>query len=140
MRTAAELFPNEADEELKDGSFYGPADYNVIVNEFGNVLLSVEDDDYQGDTRTLLEKDGKYGWLQFGWGSCSGCDALQACNHIVEIQTLMDELHKSIKWFDTKAECLAFFQTHDWEGDYSWHDENQKKFVADAIKLLSEQL
>lgn len=139
MKTAAELFPTYAEEEKKDGSFYGPGDYQPILNEFGEILLQVDDEGYQGDTRVLYLSNGKYGWLQFGWGSCSGCDALQASNHISEIQVLMDELFKSIKWFDSKEEALKFFQEHDWEGDYSWNRKEQKQFVKKCIHyFLSE--
>lgn len=34
--------------------------------------------DYQGDYAAIVEKDGKVGLTIIGYGSCSGCDALQA--------------------------------------------------------------
>lgn len=46
-------------------SFY---DYNPIVNHFGNVVVRVDDDDYQGNTRVLYKNGDIYGLLLFGWG------------------------------------------------------------------------
>lgn len=34
--------------------------------------------DYQGDYAAIVEKDGQVGFVIIGYGSCSGCDALQA--------------------------------------------------------------
>ena len=79
-------------ETLYPNFSYCESDYQPIVDSFGNVLIQVDDADYQGDTRVLYEKDGKYGYLNFGWGSCSGCDALQACCNIEEIQELINSL------------------------------------------------
>ena len=53
-----------------------------------------------------------------------------------EIDELIKELHRSIKWFDIKEECLQWFQTHDWEGDYSWPEVEQKRFVEEVIAYL----
>ena len=77
MKTAAQLFPEAIDPE--DGRFLSwKTDYTSILNQFGYIVIKVDDDDYQGDSRVLYEgyKD-EVGYLQFGWGSCSGCDALQ---------------------------------------------------------------
>ena len=60
--------------------YYSEGDYDPMVNAFGNVVVRVDDDDYQGDTRVLYNNDGKIGYLVFGWGSCCCCDALQSCN------------------------------------------------------------
>jgi hypothetical protein len=111
-------------------------DYQPIIDAFGTVALQIDDEDYQGDSRILYECDGKIGYLQFGWGSCSGCDALQACNTIEEVQELIQQLESEIKWFDDKREALVFFKNHDWEGDYSYCYPEQKTFVDQVIELL----
>jgi hypothetical protein len=33
-------------------------------------------------------------------------------------------------------ELLEYFNKHDWEGDYSYHDEETKEFVEKAKVLL----
>lgn len=58
----------------------GPSSYQPIMDSFGNIILQVDDNDYQGDSRLLYREDDRIGFLQFGWGSCSGCDSLQACH------------------------------------------------------------
>ncbi|MFA5322051.1 MAG: hypothetical protein WC373_05200 [Smithella sp.] len=135
MKTAKELYPDILDKE--DGYFFSTGDYEPILKSFGEVKIQVDDKDYQGDSRVLYKKDNKYGYLQFGWGSCSGCDALQACDSYKAIDDLICQLNESIKWFDSKEEALKFFQSHDWDGDYSTNSEEQKQFVLQCIKELS---
>ena len=115
-------------------------DYDPMLKAFGKIVIQVDDHDYQGDSRLLYDEYGRIGYLMFGWGSCSGCDALQACDTIDEVQELCDELQDSIKWFDDKKSALEWFENHDWEGDFSYHDENTKKFIQMAkIYLLEEK-
>jgi hypothetical protein len=128
---ARSLYPEYASE---DGSFYGPSNYQPIIDSFGKVLIQVDDSDYQGDTRVILEKDGKFGWLNFGWGSCSGCDSLQACNSYSDIERLINDLRGSIKWYDSYEDLRKYFQEKDWELEYSWHAAEQKQFIQRVIE------
>lgn len=125
MSTSKILYP---DYGIDNETFYGPSSYQPIIDSFGDALIQVDDDDYQGDTRILLEKDGKFGWLNFGWGSCSGCDALQACTTHNEVDSLINELKDSIKWYDSIEDLKKYFSTKDWSLDYSWN-EKQKEFI-----------
>jgi hypothetical protein len=121
-----------------NGEEYVSTSYGDIVNGFGSVLLEVTDGDYQGDSRFLLKDGERVGWLQFGWGSCSGCDALEACDSKADFDELAASLKSEVKWFDSKKAALKFFEEHDWEADYSWHDDEQKQFVAQAKELLAK--
>lgn len=112
-------------------------DYQPMLDAFGRIVIQVDDIDYQGDSRLLYDEDGKIGILIFGWGSCSGCDALQACDTFEELQELCDTLQNNIKWFDDKKQALEWFNTHDWQGDYSWCAEETKEFVNKCIDYLS---
>lgn len=114
---------------------YGTGSYQPMVDSFGRVILQVDDHDYQGDTRVLYEKDGLYGLLIFGWGSCSGCDALQACTCIEDAENLRARLESSIDW-KSASELLNYVLTHDWEGDYSGSSSEAKEFVEKAKELL----
>jgi hypothetical protein len=109
-------------------------DYGPMIDAMGIILVQSEDGSSQGDTRVLLEKDGKFGYLCFGWGSCSGCDALQACSNWDDVQELYDSLASQVKWFDGAREALEWFKTHDWESDYS-RDET---FIRECLILLEE--
>jgi hypothetical protein len=108
-----------------------------MIDAFGKVAIQVDDDDYQGDTRVLYDNDGKIGFLIFGWGSCSGCDALQACVHFFEVQQLCDELQNDIKWFDSKEDALKWAKEKDWATEWFWHEEGGKEFVQKVIEYLS---
>jgi hypothetical protein len=134
MKTAIELYPEYIKREEEHGYFYGPYDYQPILSSFGKIIVQVDDNGYQGCSRVLYQDGNKFGWLQFGWGSCSGCDALQACTSMKDIQDLIDELRRDIKWFDSSYECLDFFNNHDWEGDYSWIQKEQHEFV-EKVKI-----
>jgi len=132
MTTAKELY-NYEDEIY----FWGPNNYQPMLDSFGTIVIQVDDNNYQGDSRVLYQSGSMFGWLQFGWGSCSGCDALQACENIEEVQELMNELQNSIKWFFDKEEAIEFFETHDWKGDYSyWNNGEQKVFIDKVLKFL----
>lgn len=127
---AEKLYP-----EFKDGD-YEPGDYSPIIKDLGNVLVRVDDKDYQGDSRALIESEKGIGVLIFGWGSCSGCDALQSCDTVKELDRLIERIQSDTKWFKDKQEALNYFKTHDWEGDYSWHQEETKEFIEKSIKKL----
>lgn len=122
----------------RDGRFWGAYDYSPLIRSFGyDVVLQVDEYDYQGSSWVLFKDGDRYGYLEFGWGSCSGCDALQACESYAEIDQLRKELHESIKW-GSATELLGFFREHDWEGDWSWHALECREFVEKATRILEE--
>ena len=121
-------------DEIYDSS-WSWWDYQPMLNEFGNILLQKDEQDYQGDSFLIYEKDDKYGYLTFGWGSCSGCDALQACNTIDEVQELMDKLYSDIKWFDSLDALKEYFEKIDWTLKYQYSIPEFKEFLTE-IKTL----
>lgn len=135
MKTAKELYPDNF-----ESCYDAPSNYDPILESFeGEIVIKVDDYDWQGDSRLLYKYDnGGYGYLLFGWGSCSGCDALQACNSFEQVDELIRELHDDIIRFDTKAEALKYFKEHDWKGDYTTNSEEHAQFVSDVIKYLEE--
>lgn len=126
MKTAKELYPQE-------DHWFSVYSYQPILNEIGNIIIQVDDKDYQGDTRVVFEKDGKYGFLIFGWGSCSGCDALQACNNHESVQELMDGMVNDVEWFDSFDLLKKRFAERDWELQYSWHHEGTRDFIKQVL-------
>lgn len=121
---------------IVEESFHGVGDYRPLLRSIGDVLVQVDDDDYQGDARVLFkDKDGeRYGVLIFGWGSCSGCDALQACESVKEIEGLRDELCRQIVW-GTKEEIARYIECRDWEATHLSQKET-RDFVSIALQLL----
>ena len=91
MKKAEELYMNP----------FMQYDYTPIINNFGEIILREDEDGYHGDTHVVIKSDNKFGYLVFGWGSCSGCDRLQACETYEDIQELMDSLYNDIKWFES---------------------------------------
>lgn len=131
---AKALYPEFADRE----HFYGPCDYDHIIRSFGDVLVQVDEEGYSGDTRVLLRKGDRYGFLNFGWGSCSGCDALQACSDYEEIDELIDELENDIKWFDTLAEAQVYIANdEERQGSYYYHQAEWEKFKAAVAEVVA---
>lgn len=114
-------------------------DYNPMIKAFGNVVVQVDDEDYSGDTRVLYDNNSKIGHLVFGWGSCSGCDALQACGDYDVLQALCDELENEIKWFDSAKEALEWFVNRDWELQYEWHEEETQEYIQKAVEYLKSR-
>lgn len=118
MRDVRELYPDRDEEP-----FYGPTDYQPLIASLGHAIeLQREDRDYQGDTFVLLRRaDGVRGVLIFGWGSCSGCDSLQACETFAEIEKLRANLAGSIHW-DADAALAAWLRERDATEWYTHHD------------------
>ena len=100
--------------------------YDKIVETFGITLASAQQNDYQGDSLYLLENEGRFGFLKFGWGSCSGCDALEAAQSQKDVDDLQDDLERGINWFDTREEAMKYIESKVLED--SWLDE---RLIAD---------
>lgn len=115
MKTAAELYPKKVGSD-----FPGFYDYTPIVESFGTVVVREDQDDYQGDSWVLYHDAAadRFGYLCFGWGSCSGCDALQGCSSLAEVDELIASLHGQVQW-KSRDEMRRFLADHDWGGD--WH-------------------
>ena len=120
-------------EEIYENDRFSWYDYQPMLDEFGEILIQVDEEAYQGDSFLIYKNDNKYGFLTFGWGSCSGCDALQACDTIDEVQELMDSLYNAIKWFDSLQELKCYIS------DYSIV-ELQWYFYSDTFKEFREKV
>ena len=84
-------------------------------------------DDYQGDSVVLFGHGEYRGILIFGWGSCSGCDALKGCFSYQDIEELRENLCSGIPGGSRQAgNALNILKTNDWEGEYIFH--NGKEF------------
>lgn len=130
VRDMAEIYDAE--------NSWGWYDYTPMIESFGTVLVRKDGGSCQGDTWVLLQaNDGRIGYLEFGWGSCSGCDALQACSTINAVNKLANSLYDSIRWFTDKTECAEWFKSYDFEGNWCWHEEDFRDFHRDVLKYLS---
>lgn len=111
--------------------------YGPIIESLGTVVVQVDDEDYQGDTRVLLRRgDEEWGHVIIGWGSCSGCDALQACSSWSEVRDLREQIANSVRWFASTREAMDWFTHHDWGLDHAWHADETKKYLSQAATAL----
>ncbi len=113
---------------------YGLASYEALIESMEvETVIQVDDENYSGDTRVLLKKGDRYGLLFFGWGSCSGCDALQECATVEEATKLRDELWESVEWFEDKEALGRRIATGEWQLKYSWGSE-----LVDFLNRVAE--
>lgn len=74
-------------------------DYGPVDEALGKLLVTVEDNDWQGETRLLLQNDhGRFGMDSYSWGSCSHCDFAQGCQSHTEMLEYANQRYESIKW------------------------------------------
>lgn len=122
------LYP---DQYPKDGCNFGPSNYQPLLDEMGTILVQVDDSDHRGSSRLLLRDGGRYGFLVFGWGSCSGCDGLQSYGSYQDIADLANGLASSIRWFNTLAEVQAYMaDTATRKLSHYYHESEWAEFAA----------
>lgn len=88
--------------------------YDEIIKPWGlTVLHEWDQDDYQGSSVVIFQKGRRYGFLEYSWGSCSGCDSLEAaCGDKGAIAELSDSLKDSIKWFNNRESLVAHLDSY----------------------------
>jgi hypothetical protein len=123
-----------------DSDYFSVYSYQPMIDSFGETLVVGSGRGYQGDTYVLLEDAGLIGLIIFGWGSCPGCDALQGCKNYNDLQMLYDSMKSRIQWWESAEDALRYFEEHDWEGDYSWHQDEIRDFVMQCKDLLAAKV
>jgi hypothetical protein len=115
--------------------------YDELIKSFGYEYVSEEFGDYQGDIAVVFREGNRKGYLIFGYGSCSGCDALEACtpycHHTEEQECDCDwsdviDLRDRMLTYITWDEPLPDFkdENHWWSYEaemYEWVKENYEK-------------
>ena len=116
--------------------YYG---YEDLLESFGlEVIKSEMVGNYQGDYLTLFKDEDRYGYLVFGYGSCSGCDALEAIDDdYKQVKELRDGLFESIKW-GTAAELVEYLES-DEIIDYWKFDDDCETVIKEFIAYLKGQ-
>lgn len=114
---------------------YYAGEYDDLVAEAGDVLVSATIGDYQGDFLYVFKSHMGYGFLVVGYGSCSGCDMLQACETLDEVEQLRVDLFDSIKWFDTVNELTDYVLNKERELNWYGYEEGWEEF-KESVKAL----
>ena len=109
--------------------------YDDVVESFGyKYELALEMGSYEGDYVYLLSDGLKRGFLMFGYGSCSGCDALEGCITPNDIRDLANSLHGNIRWFDSTYTRNAFIRDSvDDPNHWFSSEEEYKTWASDYL-------
>lgn len=118
MSIAKEIYGD--DLFYKNGGFKTQGDYTPIVEHLGKVACRLDANDYQGDSYVFYKEENKYGVMIFGWGSCSGCDALQACDSVEELDSLIEQMTGDVRWFNTAKELYDWLNDDNYQ-QTQWH-------------------
>ena len=112
--------------------------YGDIINSFEcESIFSEILGSYQGDELHFLkDKDGRYGILVFGYGSCSYCDALEGCSSVQDVKDLQESLFGSIEW-GTKEETIERINGAEKRNAWTWHETGTKEFYLKILEYLS---
>ena len=105
--------------------YSAPMSYYEIVATQGEILKDWIIGDWQGDYVYLLKNGDKYAFTVIGYGSCSGCDALEGCENDEEFNRLKESIINGIVW-GTKQDVYDYvfnqeanrwyFHEEDWVG------------------------
>jgi hypothetical protein len=141
MQDLHEVLADQMDEE-----FYPSVSYTQLVKSIGvEILNEAEFGDYQGDIIFTVRDRRKHGILVCGFGSCSGCDAIQSITEydrldekkIGDLTALRDQLAGSIYWGEENGSGLEtrIQSAKDENGAYwFWNDGEEEHVFAEARK------
>jgi len=114
--------------------YYPPMSYSQIVATQGEVIKGWTVGDWQGDYVYLLKNGDKYGFTVIGYGSCTGCDSLQACENDKEFNELKEDIIKHIFW-GTKQEVLDYAFNENANRWY-YHEEDFVEIQKEIREML----
>jgi len=139
MKPFSEAFP-ECKPETDCGYIQNRPSYTDLLESTGWVpVVEVQEQDYQGSIYVLVTNDaGQYGYLAISFGSCSGCDALKACNKVEELDELRGELAQQVTVFPTlSAAAEAIENDRELDVTESWHSKEKSEFKAKVRALVT---
>lgn len=118
---------------IEKSEYFYPPGYDLLIASMEYyVQKSQSFGSYSGDSVYLFGSSsyGNYGILIFGWGSCSGCDTLQACNNAKDVEELREKLNSEIKWFQDKEEMNKWIDSRIESNDWYTHEKEIAEFLV----------
>ena len=112
-----------------------PMSYDQIVATQGEVMGQWVMGTWQGDYIYLLKNEDKYSFYVIGYGSCSGCDALEGCENDEEFNELKEDIINRIAW-GTKQEIIDHINNEDANRWY-FHEDGWEEIKKEALELLA---
>ncbi len=127
--------PLETTKNTWSDSEYYSGSYESLIKSTGlEILVNVADDDWQGDSILLVRDGDLYGQLNYGWGSCSGCDAFAACDSLQDYEELRRDLVQGVLW-GTLEETVQAIMHRDWGVSY-YGDTLGLRFVREVQQYI----
>lgn len=124
--------------EVDDGPW--GIDYLDLFTGRGlTVLLSSQFGSWQGDYAVVVSNpEGQFAMTVFGYGSCSGCDALEGAETWEDIEVMADSFSSNLTWFNSPQEVYEAAAAAEAEeaAKYSWyeHDSEYPVWVEGELK------
>ncbi len=142
MEDLRKVYPQLAKDAKGDGSFfYGPSDYIPMIKSMGHGIAGIfEAGHYQGDSYIFFERSGDHaiGFLSFGYGSCSGCDPLQATESFTELEQMRDSFCSKIVWKDNWEDMIFHLEYMKANPELYWEsNEDTFKAVVTCVNVLA---
>lgn len=125
--------------KLYGTNVWGPqCGYRDLLALMGEPVVVEQVGSYQGDYLVLFKGHGDlWGFLTFGYGSCSGCDALEACSDPADLEALYTRLRDSVKW-ESKDAMREYVANKDYRGEfYGGYESDWTKFRQKALEALT---
>ncbi len=116
------------------GSIY--FEYDYVDDNLGTELVHVRDNDYQGETRILLRDGNRYAIRIYSWGSCSGCDFMQACETYEEFLDYANNAYDSLEWIGKDDMMVRLNDLLAEERANSYKNDEDILFYEKAISVL----
>ncbi len=115
--------------------YYPPMSYDEIVATQGEILKDWTLGSWQGDYVYLLKNGDKYAFTVIGYGSCSGCDALEGCENDEQFNQLKEEIIRWIVW-GTKQEVYDYVFNQEANRWY-FHEEDWVGIRKEIMEILA---
>lgn len=118
--------------------FYPSESYDSMVGSVGTIIKNWDLGYYQGDYIYLLKNSDKIGFTVIGYGSCSGCDALEGCENQEEVDELKESIIKGIFW--GTAEEVKSYITSDNANRWYFNDDEWKNIRPEILQAIEKEL
>lgn len=151
MKTILEALKERNKGWEKDTYWYCYADYEDAFADCERLVFKAVGS-YQGDYFVLVKgPDGQYGFLVIGYGSCSGCDGLQAtCGYgtdkpereakLKEVEEYLAGVRNETHWEPTKERMKEYLEKEcdrEMKETYISNEEEKRETWAEIFKALA---
>lgn len=115
--------------------------YGKMVEEWGYKKLLMKDiGSYEGDWLVLVQDGGMFGFVSFGYGSCSGCDELESISYAADKEKAAKEYREFREGLRTKIIWKSKQNMIDWLKDRDVQETKFYWYESEAVEVLGEMV